>query len=118
MFVLKTNHDCYFQPSFVLEGRVMGIYLQTYQKILFMSPVCIVYYLKKYQIESRCEVFLTLKNEIMRSCITVIQNDDSGRNIFLHFKTFFTNDAFEKIAFFVFFWMLKIRIFGGLFFLR
>lgn len=50
MFVLKTNHDCYF-PA------ILGFWicLQTCQKILFMSPVSIVCYLKKYQIVPRSE---------------------------------------------------------------
>lgn len=65
----------------------------------------------------RCEVYLTLKNE-WEAVSQKIQNDDSERNISLRFRIFFTNDEFERMAFFLFlsFWMLKIRIFNEFFF--
>lgn len=52
------------QPSLVLAGRV-----QTCQETLFMSPVGIVCQLRDNRMVPKCEVYLTLKNE-MRSCIT------------------------------------------------
>lgn len=83
-----------------------------------MSPVGIVCQLRDNRRVPRCEVYLTLKNE--REAVSQkIQNDDSERNIFLCFRIFFTNDEFERMAFFLFlsFWMLKIRIFNEFFFL-
>lgn len=57
------------------------------------------------QMVPKCEVFLTLLNE-MRSLSQKIQNDDSERNIFLHFKIVFTKDEFERMAFFLFSFVL------------
>lgn len=105
--------EAFSQPSLVLAGRV-----QTCQEPLFMSPVGIVCQLRDSRRVPRCEVYLTLKNE-WEAVSQKIQNDDSERNIFLRFRIFFTNDEFERMAFFLFlcFWMLKIRIFNEFFFL-
>lgn len=103
--------EAFSQPSLVLTGRV-----QTCQETLFMSPVGIVCQLRDNRMVPKCEVYLTLKNE-WEAVSQKIQNDDSERNIFLCFRIFFTNDEFERMAFFLFlsFWMLKIRIFNEFF---
>lgn len=72
MSVLKANHGSHVPAIFYSvrkTGCASGV-LQTCQGILFMNPVGIVCYLRKYQLVPRSEVLLTLKNEIMRSCIT------------------------------------------------
>lgn len=103
--------EAFSQPSLVLAGRV-----QTCQETLFMSPVGIVCQLRDNRRVPRCEVYLTLKNE--REAVSKkIQNDDSERNIFLRFRIFFTNDEFERMAFFLFlFGCLKSEFLMNFFF--
>lgn len=81
-----------------------------------MSPVGIVCQLRDNRRVPRCEVYLTLKNE--REAVSKkIQNDDSERNIFLRFRIFFTNDEFERMAFFLFlFGCLKSEFLMNFFF--
>lgn len=89
------------------------------EECLQACPVGIVCQLRKNQVVPKCRVFLTLKNET-RSCITENTKWWFWEKYFPSFQMFFTNDEFERMAFFLFsffffFWMLKIRIFNGFF---
>lgn len=88
------------RPSLVLAGRVLADLSgnPTYES-------CWNCWWTQNQMVPKCEVFLTLLNE-MRSLSQKIQNDDSERNIFLHFKIVFTKDEFERMTFFLFSFVL------------
>lgn len=65
-----------------------------------MNPVRIAWYLKKYQIVFRLEFFLNLKNKVIKNCIMLSKNADSGKMVcFFYFKTFFTGDERRKLCF-------------------
>ena len=78
--------------------------LQTCQETLLMCPVGIVCQLRKNQVVPKCGVFLTLKNET-RSCITENTKWWFWEKYFPSFQMFFTNDEFERMAFFFCFFL-------------
>lgn len=71
------------------------------QKIIFMNPVRIAWYLKKYQLVVRLEFFLNFKNKVI-NCIMLSKNADSGKMVFgfsFYFKSFFTGNERRKLCF-------------------
>lgn len=76
------------------------------QKVLFMGPVGVAWYLKKKKISTRPEFFLNLKKK-MRNVIMLSTKCSLGKGFRL-LKTLSTNNGFERSD--LIFWVTNQKI--------